>query len=212
MLLEFCAENFTHVPKAIEQGAHRIELCDNLAGDGTTPSYGVIEQTVNYANKHGVSVVPIIRPRAGNFVYTDAECHIMKKDLQMAKNLNVQGVVIGSLTEDFRINRHQMLELLALSGEIETVFHMAFDSIPKAFQKQEMDWLIEQGVTRILTHGGLGGTVFDHTDWLEELIQHADGKIEIIVGGGVHFKNLSEIAGRLSTNQFHGTKIVDLQL
>lgn len=212
MLLEFCAENFTHVPRAIEQGAHRIELCDNLPGGGTTPSYGVIEQTVKYANEHNAEVAAIIRPRAGNFMYSATEFQIMKKDLEIAKKLKVHGLVFGSLMEDFRINRNQIQELVTLSGETDTVFHMAFNHIPKEYQKEEMTWLIEQGVTRILTHGGVGGTVFDHVDWLQELIAHADGEIEILVGGGVNYENLSELASLLPTNQFHGTKIVDLSL
>ena len=212
MNLEFCAENFTDIPKAIQQGATRIELCDNLAADGTTPSYAVIEHAVKYANQHHVTVMTIIRPRGGNFVYTEDEFEIMKKDLQTAKNLNSHGVVLGALTAEGRINRAQTKELLDLSGEMETVFQMAFDHIPKAFQKEEMDWLIEQGVTRILTHGGLGGTVFDHVDWLKELMEHANGQIEILVGGGVTYENRAELAELLPTDQFHGTKIVDLSV
>lgn len=210
MILEFCAENFTNIPKAIELGATRIELCDNLAADGTTPSYAVIEQAVKYANDHDATIMTIIRPRGGNFVYTPTELEIMKKDLQTAKNLNAHGVVLGALTEEGRIDRAQTKELLNLSGEMETVFHMAFDHIEKTFQKEEMDWLIEQGVTRILTHGGVGGTIVDHADWLKELMTHAAGKIEILIGGGVTHENVSELAELLPTNQFHGTKIVDL--
>ena len=85
MNLEFCAENFTDIPKAIQQGATRIELCDNLAADGTTPSYAVINHAVKYANQHHVTVMTIIRPRGGNFVYTEDEFEIMKKDLQTEK-------------------------------------------------------------------------------------------------------------------------------
>lgn len=210
MILEFCSENFTNIPKAIEQGATRIELCDNLAVGGTTPSYAVIEQGVQYAHEHDATVMTILRPRGGNFVFTPAEFNIMKKDLEVIKQLNSDGVVLGALTADSRIDRAQTKELLELSGEMETVFHMAFDHIPTAFQKEEIDWLIDQGVTRILTHGGLGGTVFDHADWLKELIAYADDKIEILIGGGVTYENKKELAEILPVDQFHGTKIVDL--
>lgn len=210
MILEFCSENFTNIPKAIEQGATRIELCDNLAVGGTTPSYAVIEQAVQYAHEHDATVMTILRPRGGNFVFTPAEFNIMKKDLEVIKQLNSDGVVLGALTDDSRIDRAQTKELLELSGEMETVFHMAFDHIPTAFQKEEIDWLIDQDVTRILTHGGLGGTVFDHADWLKELIAYADGKIEILIGGGVTYENKKELAEIFSVDQFHGTKIVDL--
>ena len=211
MLLEFCAENFTKVPEAIARGAKRIELCDNLAQGGTTPSYAVIEQTVKYANAHGATVATMIRPRGGDFVFNAAEFEIMKKDLTIAKKLNTHGVVFGCLNEDKRIQRAQVQEFMALSGEMETVFHMAFDEIPRACAKEEMDWLIAQGVTRILTHGGREGSVYDNKDWLREMIAHAAGRIEILIGGGVTYENYEELAALLPTEQFHGTKIVNLE-
>jgi len=210
MLLEFCAENFTNVSNAIEQGASRIELCDNLAAGGTTPSYAVIDQTVQYAQKHRATVMTIIRPRGGNFIYTETEFNMMKQDLDIAKQLKSNGVVFGCLGENNRINREQTKELIERSGDMETVFHMAFDEIPRETAKEEMEWLISQGVTRVLTHGGRGGTVFDHADWLRELIDYANGRIEILIGGGITHKNVYEIAEILPSDQFHGTKIVDL--
>ena len=211
MLLEFCAENFTRVPSAIQQGAHRIELCDNLAQGGTTPSYAVIEQTVNYANKHNATVMTMVRPRGGNFVYSAIEHEMMKKDLNIIKDLNSHGVVFGSLTPDNLIDRSKTKELINLSADMEITFHMAFDEIPKDRQKSELDWLIENKVTRILTHGGLEGTVFDNLSWLKELVEHAAGRIEILVGGGVTHENWPQLAESLSTDQFHGTKIVPLE-
>jgi len=211
MLLEFCAENFTNVPKAIEKGAQRIELCDNLAVGGTTPSYAVIDQAVRYANNHNATVMTMIRPRGGDFLYTEAEFEMMKKDLVVAKNLKADGVVFGCLDENARINRPQVKELIALSGDMETVFHMAFDEIPHDQAKEELEWLIEQGVSRILTHGGRKGSVFDNADWLKELSKYAEGRIELLIGGGVTHKNYQELADILPMNQFHGTKIVDFK-
>ncbi|HLR91989.1 MAG TPA: copper homeostasis protein CutC [Atopostipes sp.] len=209
MLLEFCAENFTKVPEAIKRGAERIELCDNLQEGGTTPSYAVIEQTVKYTKQHDAKVVVMVRPRGGNFVYSNLEHEMMKKDLEHIKALGADGVVFGSLTEDHLIERKQTKALIDLSGELETTFHMAFDQIPKEKQKEELDWLIQQGVTRILTHGGLGGTVFDHADWLNELITYADGRIEILIGGGVTHENLEDVSNAIPNDQYHGTKIVN---
>lgn len=211
MLLEFCAENFTKVPEAIEKGANRIELCDNLAEGGTTPSYAVIEHTVNYANELGAEVAVMIRPRGGDFNYSPTEFELMKKDLLIAKELNPHGVVFGCLDENKRIDRQQAKELIALSGEMETVFHMAFDAIPREYQKEEMQWLIDQGVTRILTHGGREGTVFDNADWLRELIEFANDRIEILIGGGVTYENYPEIAEIVPAKQFHGTRIVNFE-
>lgn len=211
MILEFCAENFTKVPQAIKQGANRIELCDNLAEGGTTPSYAVIEHTINYAKAHKATVMTMVRPRGGNFVYSKAEHEMMKKDLEHIKKLGGQGVVFGSLTPDHLIDREKTKELVDLSGEMETTFHMAFDRISRENQKAELDWLIQNKVTRILTHGGLDGTVFDNAEWLKELIEYADGRIEILVGGGVTHENLEELTEIVPTDQFHGTKIVNFE-
>ncbi len=211
MILEFCAENFTKVPAAIAQGAQRIELCDNLAQGGTTPSYAVIEQTVKYAHAHQATVATMIRPRGGDFIYNEDEFKRMKQDLIRAKKLHTDAVVFGCLNEEHRIHRTQVEELVALSGDMGTVFHMAFDEIPRAYAKEEMEWLIAQGVTRILTHGGRTGSVFENEEWLRELIAYARGRIEILIGGGVTYENYEELAARLPTNQFHGTKIVKIE-
>ena len=211
MLLEFCAENFTKVPEAIELGAQRIELCDNLPGDGTTPSYAVLEHALDYAKEQDVATAVMIRPRGGDFVYSDEELTMMMKDVSVAKVFEAEAVVFGCLTEDQRIDRKKMTALLAMSGELETVFHMAFDHIAKDKQKEELDWLIKQGVTRVLMRGGVDGQASDHIEWLQEIIDHADGRIEIVVGGGVTHENYEELAKILPTNQFHGTRIVDFE-
>lgn len=211
MILEFCAENFTKIPEAIAKGATRIELCDNLAAGGTTPSYAVIEKSVAYANEQGATIMTMIRPRGGNFVYNADEFALMQKDLEITNSLKSHGVVFGCLTEENQIDREQMAELIALSGEMEIVFHMAFDAIARADAKEELDWLIEQGVNRILTHGGLEGSVVDNADWLQELIDYADGQIEILVGGGVTYENIEAIQEVLPVDQFHGTQIVNFE-
>lgn len=210
MYLEFCAENFTKVPKAIAHGADRIELCDNLTAGGTTPSYAVIEQTIKYAKENNATVMTMIRPRGGNFVYSNPEFQMMKQDLHIAKQLKSDGIVFGCLTKESRIDREQTKALLDLSGDMETVFHMAFDEIPRAFAKEDLDFLMDHGVTRILTHGGRTGTVLDNQEWLQEIIDYADGRIEILIGGGVTHENVDELASLLSTEQFHGTRIVEI--
>lgn len=211
MLLEFAAENFTNIPEAIELGVGRIELCDNLAQGGTTPSYAVIEHSLAYAKKHQVETAVILRPRGGDFVYSADEFEIIKKDMIVAKLLEAEAVVFGCLTADGRINRSQITELMAIKGKMETVFHMAFDFIEQKSQKEELDWLVQQGFTRILTRGGHEGSASDHIEWLQELIEYADGRIEIIIGGGVTHENYKDLAEVLKTDQFHGTKIVNFK-
>lgn len=208
MIKEFCAENFTKIEQAINLGANRIELCDNLAGGGTTPSIGVIEQTLKVTQPQSVPVMVMIRPRTGNFVYTDAEFDIMKRDLELVKNTGAEGVVFGCLTANGRINRQQMTELIERADGMETVFHMAFDHIDDAYKMEELQWLITRGVTRLLTHGGIGGLVMDHRESLEQIIAQAGEAIEILLGGGVSYENIEEITTALDTQQVHGTRIV----
>ena len=100
MLKEVCVENFTNVPLMIERGAERIELNNDLANGGTTPSFGVIKKTVEYAHKYNVPVIVMIRPRSGNFVYTADELEIMNSDIQMCSLLKADGIAFGCLTDN----------------------------------------------------------------------------------------------------------------
>lgn len=133
MLYEFCAENVTLLEKAMKAGAQRIELCDNLAVGGTTPSYGVIRAAVDLAKPYGATVMTMIRPRGGDFVYTDLEIGIMLADIQKAKEAGSQGVVFGVLTEKNEIDVSKMQRLLEACKGLEVVFHMAFDAIPAEY-------------------------------------------------------------------------------
>lgn len=158
MIKEFCAENFTDIPAAIHAGAKRIELCDNLAAGGTTPSTGVIEEVLSYANEKHIPVMTMIRPRGGDFVYNDIELKIMHTDLIEAKKLGTDGVVFGCLTPSGWIDEEACEMLIENAEGLQITFHMAFDSIPVERQFAAIDWLAGQGVQRILTHGGPAGT------------------------------------------------------
>ena len=189
MIKEFCAENYTSIPLAIANGANRIELCDNLAVGGTAPSTGVIEEVLSYANEKSVPVMTIIRPRGGDFVYNDIELKIMHTDLIEAKKLGTDGVVIGCLTPSGWLDE-EALEVLIDSAEgLQITFHMAFDAIPQERQYEAIDWLVEHGVHRILTHGGVAGTnIEDNFAHLKQLIAHADGRIIIFTWWWYHFR------------------------
>ncbi|MGA5589838.1 copper homeostasis protein CutC [Enterococcus mundtii] len=211
MIKEFCAENYTSIPLAIANGANRIELCDNLAVGGTTPSTGVIEEVLSYANEKNVPVMTIIRPRGGDFVYNDIELKIMHTDLIEAKKLGTDGVVIGCLTPSGWLDE-EALEVLIDSAEgLQITFHMAFDAIPQERQYEAIDWLVEHGVHRILTHGGAAGTNIENNFvHLKQLIAHADGRIIILPGGGITSENAQVVADTLEVHEVHGTKIVPL--
>lgn len=209
MIKEFCAENFTNIPKAIANGAGRIELCDNLAVGGTTPSAGVIEETLQYADEHQIAVMTMIRPRGGDFVYNDIELRIMHTDLIEAKKMGTDGVVFGCLTEDGWLDEEALELLLETAEGLQITFHMAFDAIPDDKQFAAIDWLVENGVHRILTHGGAAGTkIEDNLERLKELIAYADGRIIILPGAGITDENVDAITAALNVTEAHGTKIV----
>lgn len=108
MIKEVCVENFTNVPLLISRGANRIELNNDLASGGTTPSFGVIKKTIQYAHEHNVPVVVMIRPRGGNFVYNADELKIIADDIQMCSLLDADGVAFGCLTENNHLDKFAM--------------------------------------------------------------------------------------------------------
>lgn len=209
MIKEFCAENFTDIPTAIQNGATRIELCDNLAVGGTTPSTGVIEETITYASEHSIPVMTIIRPRGGNFVYNDIELKIMHTDLIEAKKLGTDGIVVGCLTVDNWLDEEAMELLIDTAEGLQITFHMAFDQLSKENQFAAIDWLAAHGVQRILTHGGpTSRPIEENFNHLNALISYADERIIILPGGGISTKNASIVIDTLHVNEVHGTKIV----
>lgn len=212
MIKEVCVENFTNVPLMIERGANRIELNNDLSVGGTTPSFGVIKKTVEYAHKHDVPVIVMIRPRGGNFVYNEDELEIMINDIQICSLLNVDGVTFGCLTREKHLDKRAMNRLLSVAhiGDLEVVMHMAFDELTDVEQKETIDWLSKNGVKRILTHGGPLNQPISHTlDHLKELVKQAKNKIEILPGGGITNKNIAEIIEQIHVDQVHGTKLLD---
>ncbi|RTR25951.1 copper homeostasis protein CutC [Robertmurraya yapensis] len=209
MLKEAVVENFTNVPEFIANGADRIELCDNLAVGGTTVSPGVAVITIKYCHDKNVKVMSMIRPRGGNFNYSKEEIEMMKKDLVHLKELGTDGVVFGCLNDTGWIDEEAMLTLLDLAKGLEVTFHMAFDQISSENQFKAIDWLVKNGVSRILTHGGPSNTnIEDNLGRLKEYIDYADGRIIILPGGGITNKNLDLIISALNVSEAHGTKIV----
>lgn len=215
---EFCAENMEHVPAAVAAGAARIELCDNLAVGGTTPSYGVIRAAVAFARERGVDVMCMVRPRGGSFEHTAEEAAMMRDDLVMAKSLGVTGVVFGCL-KDGRLDRELTSELVRLAhedvpeapGRVAVTFHMAFDALAPEDQLEAIDWLAGLGVERILTHGGAAGTpIAGNLDRLRSFVERAAGRIIILPGGGITWENAEDVASALGVREVHGTKIVRL--
>ena len=209
MIYEFCAENVTLLEKAMQAGARRIELCDNLAVGGTTPSYGVTKAAVELAANYDTTIMTMIRPRGGDFVYNELEIAIMLEDIRLTAQAGSRGVVFGALTADKKLDKPNLEKLIAASKGMEIVFHMAFDELSDEDQLEAIDWLSQAGVTRILTRAGVSGDSLDKRfAHYHRILEHAKDKIEILPGGGIGLDNRQTFIDQLGVTQLHGTKVV----
>ena len=200
-IYEVCVGNYIEAIDGEKRGANRIELCDNLMQDGTTPSYGTIKLAVKNVS---IPVMVIIRPRGGNFEYSSDEVEIMKEDIKVCKALGVYGVVIGALKGN-EIDVDTVQALLKECDGLSVTFHMAFDEIEDKYKA--IDKLIELGVDRILTKGGKANAI-EGKDELRKLSEYADGRIIIMPGKSVTTENREYILEYTNTSEIHGTKVV----
>lgn len=178
-------------------GARRIELCDNPGDGGTTPSHGFIKAA---REKLEIDLFPIIRPRGGDFFYTEEEFEIMKTDVKLCKQLGCDGVVIGLLKADGTIDKKRNAALVELAYPLGVTFHRAFDRTTDAFKAIED--IIEIGCERILTSGQRPNAL-DGADLIAQLIEQADERIIIMPGSGVRSDNIIELVKRTGASEFH---------
>ena len=197
--LEICCYSLESGIKAEKSGAHRIELCDNYSEGGTTPSYAVIKYAVQKLN---IPVNVIVRPRGGDFLYSDIEYNIIKNDVSKIKELKANGIVIGFLKKNGDINIERTEEIVTLAKPMEVTFHRAFDMCnnPLLALKQ----LIKIGVTRILTSGAKN-TAIEGVDLITELVEKADNKIIIMPGSGVNEKNIYKLIQTTKALEIHSS-------
>lgn len=183
MLLEICAASYQSAINAQNAGAHRIELCSELAVGGLTPSYGLLKTVLATAT---IPVNVLIRPRSGNFTYSEAEFAIMKTDIQLCKDLGCNGIVSGVLYPDNTIDMARTLELIEWSKPIEFTFHRAFDWVENSLEA--LDQLITMGANSVLT-SGKKQTALEGMKLLKLLKERAKNNIIILPGGGINKKN-----------------------
>lgn len=198
-ILEVCAGSLASALAAQEGGASRVELCDNLYEGGTTPSIGTIELA---RLKLSIKLHVIIRPRGGDFLYTDLEYVIIKRDVERCRNARVDGVVIGFLTPEGRVDIDRTREIVELSRPMTVTFHRAFDMSRDPFEALE-DLKIA-GVDRILT-SGQKNLAPDGADLIARLIRQSSGKVVIMPGGGLNEVNIADFAEQVHAKEYHAT-------
>lgn len=201
-LLEVCCGSPGSVAAAIAGGARRIELCAELELDGLTPPPEWIREAK--ALHPGLTVHVLIRPRAGDFVYTSEEADTMARQIRESLDAGADGIVIGALTPDGDVDKVLMERLISEipSGQASITFHRAFDVCRRPFDALEQ--IIGLGCDRILT-SGQGPTVVEGSDMLRELRRRAAGRILILPGGGVTPGNAARILARTGCTEIHAS-------
>lgn len=195
---EVCANSVESCVEAQRGGADRVELCAGIPEGGTTPSYGDIVMARKLLITTKLHV--IIRPRGGDFLYSDLEREIMLEDVRMARRLGVDGVVFGVLTSDGDIDMDFMRQLMAESEGMSVTFHRAFDVCCNPFVALEQ--IIELGCDRILTSGQMPKAE-DGVDLLKQLVEKAGDRIIIMPGCGVNAGNIAKIEQITGAKEFH---------
>ena len=196
MIIEVCAESYEYAVNAEKAGADRIELCKDLHLDGLTPTYETAKKTIDELS---IPVFILIRPREGDFNYSNEEYELMKADIVKFKEMGCKGIVSGVLNKDKTIDIKRTKDLVELSRPLEFTFHRAFDVVSDPFK--EIENLIELGIYRILT-SGQEETANEGIELLETLHKIAGNRIKIMPGSGITIDNFKKFN---SFGEIHGS-------
>ena len=199
MQIEICTNSIQSAINAKQAGAVRVELCHDLASGGTTPSAAAIEYC---ARNLGLRTHVLVRPRGGDFVYSDAEYQVIRRDVELCKSLGAKAVVVGFLNTDGAIDTLRTAEIVRLAAPMEVTFHRAFDECANPLEALEQ--IIDCGCHRILTSGCQPSAELG-IPMLRELVARANGRIAILAGAGVTPKNALHIAAETGVAEIHGS-------
>ena len=201
MILEIACFNFESALTAEQSGADRIELCENYSAGGITPAVELIQ---NVKSKIKIPVHVMIRPRSGNFLYSEMEFEQMKNEIMQCRTLGADGVVFGMLDEKNFVDKKRCSELVNLANPMSASFHRAFDETENPFDA--LTEIINCGFGRILTSGQKTDAL-KGAELISELIGKAAGRIIIMPGGGVRAENISELKIKTNAKEFHTSAV-----
>lgn len=199
MIIEIATTDLETTRMAVQGGADRIELCAALSDGGTTASYGIIRTC---RELFSVSLYPIIRPRGGDFLYSDDEFESMCADIVQCKELGCDGVVIGALLPNGEIDQLRTARMVELAYPLGVTFHRAFDRCLDPHLAMEI--LIDIGCERILT-SGQRQTAPEGVTLIAELQKKSAGRIIIMPGSGVRADNIKQLADQTCCSEFHSS-------
>lgn len=196
-ILECCVDSAESALNAAKGGANRLELCANLIIGGTTPEEALYREIRKYSDTR---IHALLRPRFGDFCYTDHEFAILREDVRKFRELGAEGIVIGILKPDGTLNMEQMKVLIEEAEGMSVTLHRAFDMCRDP--RETLEQAVELGVNTILTSGQQNNCVAGR-ELLRELVKQADGRIDILVGGGVNADVIKELQPYTHSNCFH---------
>lgn len=206
--LEICVDSVESAINSQIAGADRVELCDNLIEGGTTPSFGTITSARNNLN---IGLHVIIRPRGGDFLYSDLEYDIMRRDIEICGEIGVDGIVIGILRSDGTIDIERTARLIELAHPMSATFHRAFDMCSDP--ARGLEDIISTGAARLLT-SGQKDSVPEGAGTIGMLVKKAGNRIIIMPGGGINESNIAEISKSTEAKEFHltGRKVIESEM
>lgn len=199
ILFEACVDSLSSAINAESAGADRIELCANLQEGGVTPSFATIKLVIDQLK---IPVNVLVRPRSGDFLYSDVEFEVIKQDVVVCREIGVKGIVVGLLTEDGEVDYSRTKQLMELAGKMSVTFHRAFDMTRDA--EKALQSLINLGVDRVLT-SGQESDVYKGIATLKKLVELAGSKIIILPGGGVTENNIKEVVEKTGAKEIHAS-------
>ena len=196
-LIEICLESVESVIAAEKGGADRVELCSDLFEGGLTPTIGTVKTALKKSN---IKINVMIRPRGGDFCYSDEEFEVMLEDVRALKDTGINGIVFGILTPEGDVDIVRSKELLELARPLPVTFHRAFDMTRDPYKSLED--LINLGVDRVLT-SGQEATVPEGADLLEELVKIAGDRIIVMPGCGITERNFPKLQEKIKAKEYH---------
>ncbi len=202
MRLEICIDSIESAMAAKAGGAHRLEICSALALGGTTPSYGLVQQCVDLG---GIETAMMIRPRDGDFCYDDDELSVIQADIEIAKQLNADGIVFGALSPNHEIDIRTCQLVIEWARPMEVTFHRAFDVTNDP--AWAIDQLLELGVDRLLT-SGQAPTAPEGMELLSRLVRSAGEQLCVMAGSGINASNVAKLVQSTGVREIHGSASV----